>query len=423
MNFLINKLKLLRTHETFRNGVLFTFFSFLNSGINFFLLFVLAGFLSPQGYGKLNLFNTCLTLLAPLISLSTLGYVGVTYFQKNTDNFINIIKSIICISSLVFFLLGGISYSLYDYWEKWTGLGFDYIFYALAICFVQVFTLINLEVWRIEEKPVAYGVYSVLITGLNFFLTLLFVIYYHCEWEGRVYALLLGTGLFGAGSFYILGYKKYMNFKRFSLNYFRETLKFGIPLIPHQLSFWLRQGLDRFIINYYFTSEIVGIFSFAYNFANVIMILGTAFNATNSVYIYKNISSGAEVARLHLQKQTKLMTGFFIVVSAMVIVGAYLFSPWIFPKYTASLKYIFPLCTAAFFHCIYLLFVNYLFYFKKTKVLMNITVAVSIFHMCLSLAFTHYDVLITAYISLVSNFLICCIVALYTQRVYPIFKV
>lgn len=418
---LVQFFKTFHSSSTIKNGVLFSFFSFLNSGINFFLLIVLAGFLSINGYGKLNLFNTCITLITPLISFSTLGYIGVAYFRKSTPEFVNVIKSVCYISVVVFLFFCVISFCFKADWESWTGLSFEYILYAILICFVQIFTLINLEIWRIKEKVVSYGIYSLLVSGLNCCLTLLLVTQYHYGWLGRVYALIFGVGVFGFFSFYILWKKRYLNFQSVIQNVVTETLTFGIPLIPHQLSFWLRQGLDRFIINYYFTSEVVGIFSFANNFANIIMILGTAFNATNSVFIYKSISSGEEVMRLRLRAQTKFMVSFFAIIVLLVVAGAYFFSPLIFPQYITSIKYILPLCLAAFFHCIYLLFVNYLFYFKKTKRLMNITLACSIVHMCLSLAFTRYDVLITSYISLVSNFLICIAVILYSHKVYPIF--
>ena len=65
----------------------------------------------------------------------------------------------------------------------------------------------------------------------------------------------------------------------------KSALAFGIPLIPHSASAWIRQGLDRYVINYFYMATQVGIYSFAYNFANIIQIIGLAFNATNS-YIY-----------------------------------------------------------------------------------------------------------------------------------------
>ena len=74
---LINKI---RTNTLFRNGTLFAFFSFLNSGIGFLLLLVLASFIPPSEYGELNLFNTFVTLLSIFISLNATGIIAVDFF-------------------------------------------------------------------------------------------------------------------------------------------------------------------------------------------------------------------------------------------------------------------------------------------------------------------------------------------------------
>lgn len=48
----------------------------------------------------------------------------------------------------------------------------------------------------------------------------------------------------------------------------------GIPLIPHLATSWIKQGGDRYIINYYYTLAEVGIFSFALNLSNIIDMIG-----------------------------------------------------------------------------------------------------------------------------------------------------
>ena len=60
-------------------------------------------------------------------------------------------------------------------------------------------------------------------------------------------------------------------------------LLWGIPLIPHLATSFVRQGCDRFIINNYYTIEDVGIFSLALNLSNVIAIFGSGFNQSNSI--------------------------------------------------------------------------------------------------------------------------------------------
>ena len=191
-------------------------------------------------------------------------------------------------------------------------------------------------------------------------------------------------------------------------------------MIPHSASAWIRQGLDRYVINYFYMATQVGIYSFAYNFANIIQIIGLAFNATNSVYIYKNLANIEADTSRRLLKQTKVMTLFFAIITLCVYVGTSIFIPIFVPKYTDAISYLFPLCVGAFFQCVYYLFVNYLFYYKKTKKLMYITFSMSLFHVLLSVLLTRYSMMYTAYVTMIVNMMIVLGVFLYSRRVYKL---
>lgn len=131
------------------------------------------------------------------------------------------------------------------------------------------------------------------------------------DWQGRLYAQLVTCILFSSVSIVFLIKGNYLTFTVPSAKRIKDTLSFGIPLIPHGLSFWARQGLDRYIINYAYSQAIVGMFSFSFNFANVIQIVGTAFNASNSVFLFRSLSSDSETTRKMLRKQERLMLLFF----------------------------------------------------------------------------------------------------------------
>lgn len=403
-----------------RNGILFSFFSFLNNGISFFLLLIIAGFISPEGYGELNLFTTLIVLLSFLISLNTTGILSVDFFNLPKSEMAKMVNVVLFISTGMFLILFIFLLFFSSFLEIKIGLSSYYQLIALLICYFQVFSAVNLDFFRLEEKVIQYGIYSVSATVLNFVLTILFVVYWDADWEGRVYAQLGVCVCFFFISICLMVGKKYLCIREtFNKLYLKNALSFGVPLIPHSMSFWFRQGLDRYIINNFYSVSAVGIFSFSYNFANIIQTVGVAFNATNSVFIYKEISKGAG-ARCILKKQTKIMLVFFLLFSLCIYLAASIFIPILLPKYTDSIKYLFPLCLSSFFQCMYLLFVNYLFFFKKTKKLMYITFSLSILHALLSLWLTQYSMMYTAYVGLITNLLIALSVFIYSRRVYKV---
>lgn len=410
----------LRRNRTVKNGALFAFFSFLNSGFNFFLLILIADFIAPEGYGKLNLFTTFVTLFSFLLPLNSTGIIGAVFFRESIANVRKTINAVFLITGFVFFVFSLVVLFCAPILGDVVGISAIYQWIALWICFFQVCTTVNLDIWRLEEAPIKYGCYSFAMVLLNFVLTICFVVFLKYDWLGRIYAQFVVGGIFFIFSLLLLLKRGYLVALFPDKRIFLNVLAFGIPLIPHAVSFWLRQGLDRYIVNYFYDSTQVGLLSFSFNFANVIQILGTAFNATNSVFIYKNLAENTGIVRKKLHRQTILMLLFFVGVTIVVCLGANIFIPFLFPEYKGCVSFLYPQCLGAMFHCFYLLFVNYLFFYKKTKGLMYITFSFSVLHVFLSFVLTEYSMYYTLYIGLLSNILIALSVFLYSRRIYKV---
>jgi len=422
-NLFCHKLLSFSRNTTLKNGTLFSFFSFLNSGINFLLLIIIAKFISPEGYGKLNIFSTTVMLLSFLIHLNTQGIISVNFFKESRKVLPRTINTVFLITIFCFLLYGGIIILYGNIINCSLNISTKILLTALIICFFQVFSSVNLDLWRLEEKPISYGIYSVCNVTGNFILTLILIIGFKYGWIGRIYSQILMAFIFFIVSFFYM-YKRHYLKKILPLSEdIKDALSFGVPLIPHSTSFWLRQGFDRYIINACYNSSLVGLFSFSYNFANIIQIIGSAFNATNSVFIYKSLSdqsSSTEIKR-RLQKQTKWMLVFYVGITLIICVASIMFIKTFVPQYLGALKFIIPQCFGAMFQCVYLLFVNFLFYYKKTKKLMYITFSFSLLHAVLSLILTKFSIYYTAYIGLLSNFLIALGVYLYSRKIYKLF--
>lgn len=413
----------IKSSTSIKNGILFTFFATVNNGLNFLLIFILSVYLSKEDFGVLNLFNVLLLIITVIISLGTQSYFGIVYFKKNKYYLNKVLNAIFIISVITFIILIIFIIVFSTFLTNILGFSTIYQIYALIICFFQLFYSINLEIYRLEEKPIQYGMMTLVWLLLNFIITLVFCICFKYGWVGRVDAQVIASLILIVANVVFLRKKGYLkiDFPRWS--FYSKVLKFGLPLIPHSSTVWIRQGFDRYIINLYFGATLVGAYSFAYTFSGVIMMIGTAFNATNSVYIYKNLQKNdIEQTRRVLSKQIYIMTFIFLFVTIIGILVGYLIVLFFIPKYTDALKFMIPLGLAAFFQCIYYLFVNYLFYFNKTKNLMYITFSISIVHFACSFFLTRYSVVFTAYLSLISNILICLFVAYFANKTFPLIK-
>lgn len=383
-------------------------------------MMLMARYVQPESYGQLSLFTTMISLLSIFICLNTNGMIGVNFFTASKDVIQRFLNVTLITSLLVylFFLTG--TFLMKSQFEDWTGLDTAFQFCAISVCLLQVVSSSLLDIWRLEEKVGRYGVFSMLMVISNLVLTVLFVALMKLDWQGRVYAQVLTCVLFSIIAFIVLVKKGYLK-RVFPLKKdFVEGYKFGIPLIPHSTSFWLRQGLDRYIINAFFVQSAVGLFSFAYNFANIIQIIGSAFNASYSVNIYKTLATADADSMRVLRRNCRYLLSVYLLLTLAVCLFASMLIPLVFPKYSDCIIYLFPLCGGAMFQCFYLVYVNILFFYKKTKKLMYITFTCSLLHCLLSFLLTKYGVIYTAYISLFSNMLIFMGVYGYSRRMLSV---
>lgn len=422
MQFPLKNLFALRHNKTLQNGALFSLFSFLNAGISFVLLIIIAKFISPEGYGKINLFSTTVQIFTYFICLNTSGIISVVFFRKDGTEFKRTINTVLALTIGCFLFLTLILLLINERLEKAIGLDFFFQWIALWICLFQTLAQLNLNIFRIEEKVKQYGFYSVSSAILNFALTILLVVTFKYDWKGRIYAQLLVCFCLFAFSVSFLVKNKYITLIKPNKQSLREALAFGLPLIPHSATPWLRQGLDRYFINVFHNTAQVGLFSLSINFANIILMIGDAFNQTNSVYIFKNLAAeNQDEIKRRLRKQTIFLSGLFAVITLLIIAGTYVIIPLIFSSYADAVKYVPFLCVSMFFKCIYLQFCNYLFYYKKTLGLMYITFSLSLLHAGLSFCLTRYSIIYTTIISAGIDCLITTGVILYSRKFYKVF--
>ena len=384
-------------NKTIRNGGLFSIFAFFEQGCGFVLLIILARYINPGEYGELSLINTVITLLGFVIALSTQGYVSVSFFRKSREQFHKDFSSIIAI---VLFMLLIFSIALLLFPNTLSSLAqidIRYLWIALCISVTSVFSSIMFNYFRIREKVLKYGLASSSIAIANFVFSLLLVISFGMGWKGRIYTQLL-CGLI----IFVVSIVVFSSNKLFTFNIEWKDIKtiliWGIPLIPHLATNWIRQGCDRYIINSHYGLDEVGLFSFALNLTNVIAIVGFAFNSSFSVTIYQTLSDDKIDKNAKLKKLSLLIIAVYLGVTVLTLIGGTILCPLLLPKYTGSLPYFWILALFGLLQCLYYIYCNYLFYYGKTKNLMYITFSTAIVHLLLSLFLTKYSLFFTCII-------------------------
>lgn len=416
-----NTYKKIVSNNTILNGVLYTFFSFCNTGVNFLLLLVLSKFLSPSEYGYLNLFNTIVLLLSILISCNTEKIICVDYYRVTKDYTSNTITSILLFSLGVGCLLSGLTIILKDIIALEFGFDVKYIIVAISYCICNLVSSVNLAIWKAESHPKSYGIYSLSIVFFNCIGTIILLIFFSLGWISRALSQFYVSVIFAIIGLFVLYKKEYLGIKAMPkwIN-LKTALHFGLPMIPNSISWWAMQGVNRFVINSHYGPAEVGLYSFATNFANILQIIGVAFAQSYHVDVYQKLSKKESGYCDYLKKISRKLIITFGVLAIIIVLFSYLIIPILFQNYIDSLKFLLPLFIGAYAHCVNLLFVCYLLYNKKTKWLMNITFVVSGLNVLLGVLFIQYNLLLAAYISMISEILIMITYMYYAYKLEKI---
>ena len=383
-------------NETLRNGLFFTIFSFINKGVNFLLLIILAKYISPTEYGYWSLFGTIIMFIGYFIAMTTQGYLSISFFQEGMYGVKKTFSCIVSTSIIVTFLLCIFVFFLQPLLNAYLNFPWRYLYLAIGISFFTIYSNVCLDFFRIKKNAKLYGIFSCGSTILILSVSIFFVKFLLLGWVGCVLAQLACASLFG-----LIGILLFLHLGCLSLPdkiHWKKMLLWGIPLIPHLATNFIQQGCDRYIINYFYNVEQVGFFSFAYSLAAAIMMIGSGFNDANSVSIFEilgNKNLKLENKTSLLKKQKKNIFLVYLFCSVVVTVLCVILVPIFLPQYTPSINYFALLAIYAFLQCIYFLYANYLFFFKQTKKLMHITVTFAILHLAISLIFTQHSILYT----------------------------
>ena len=419
----MSRIKIFSVHKNnlFKTGALFAFFSAINNGLNFLLVIGLSIYLSKADFGRINLFLILIMVISNIISLGTESFFAVNYFNNHKFRLIKILNAIIYITASISILLLLCSYFIgSNYIIKYT-LGRNILYAAITICFFQFFQTILLEVYRLEENVWKYGLVTFVWVILNFTLTFLILFNTNLTYKSRIYSHLISATIMFLISVFILYKKKYFSLTFPSISIIKKCLNFGLPLLPHNSTAWLRSGLDRYFISFFFNATLLGMYSFAYNLSGILLMTGTAFNSINSVYIYKTLSNKDHASK-SIQQQIKFMLKLYFVIALLGYMISITIIKLFIPKYIDSISFLIPFFIAALFQCYYYLFVNFILYYKQTKRLMYITFSVSITHAILSFILTRYSISYTAYLHVISNITICLLVYLLSLKFIPKFN-
>lgn len=404
-----------------KNSILFVLFELINKAVPFLLLPVLTRYLTPEDYGIIASFTALVSFLAIFVGLSGHGAIDANFFRLK-KNKLGIYIANVLIVLLFTTLLCLISISIFSsFIENKLAISIEWQILAVIVALGQFVTLINLSLWVIEQKPIQFGIYQLLQTILITVISIVLIVGYSYDWKGQLLGVSIGTLVFSFFSINILFRRGYMNL-RIDKSSIKDFLKFGIPMVPHQLSGWLRSQGDKFIIISILGSGATGLFAAGQQMGLIMSILMGSLNKALYPILFKFLSTKVDnEGKKNLVKISYLLfIGIFFAGIALVFLLKILYPYFLGKDFQSSLLLTQLIIFGFVLEGFYFIVVNYLFYFKKTAKLAKVTFSVSILHIILSyILIKLFGVVGAGYALIVSGFIQFILIWHLSNKVYP----
>ena len=385
----MRNIPVLLKHKLISNYGIYLGANILSSAIPFLFLPILTRYLSPSDYGLVSTFKILLSISSILIGVNTHGALTRTYFKLQEIDFKKYLYNLLIISLASFLIFSIITESIIHSQILLKEIPKRWLSFVVLFSIFESWSNLLLSLWRVQEKAFKFGLFNVFKSLFNVALTIFLVVHLEMGWQGRTLSTIAVGLIFGAFSLWHLWHHQisnnYFQSTSIQIDHLKNALSFGLPLIPHALSGWVINYIDRFFIASMVGMSDVGIYSVAYQIGNIIGILALSFKQALSPFLFKELKKDNYQAKVKIIKFTY---AYFFIISLLAISLSLVFSvaaPFLigqgFQDATQYVKWV-ALGYAA--NGMYFMVVNYIFYAEKNYFLPFITVFSAIVNIALN---------------------------------------
>ena len=257
------------------NTVIFAISNFSSKLLSLFIQpFLTYAMKEVQEVGVTKLTSQCANLLIPLVSLGT-SFAVIRFGLDRANN-----KKQVFTSGLVTILMGFVLMLLAYPIIRLLPVFSDYA--ALLYVYVLVSCLRTLCTQFVRSRQLnrLVAIDGILCTGATLLFYVLFLVVKPLGATGYLLAIICGDGCSTLFVFCAAGLWRYIDFHHFNQRLWRAMLRYALPMIPAQISFWIINASDLFFVAGMMGDEGTywsGLLGTGYFLPTILTTLGTIF--------------------------------------------------------------------------------------------------------------------------------------------------
>ena len=362
----------------------FVLCSLVQKGISFLTTPLFTRLMTLNSYGKVVIYQSWMEIIAIIITFNlTTGVFNkaMIKYERDRDGYTSsslFLTSILTITFFLFYL------SCKSFWNAI----FDLNTPMVSMLFIEIFISSAMSFWsirnRFEYKYKSVIFFTLVVAVFAPVISVLCVLHVEDDHqaEARVFGVLLVKVVVYLIVFVIIFYRgrKYIQF-----DYWKYSLMYNLPLIPHYLSQQVLTQSDRIMISKICGSGDAAVYGVAYQLSNVCFIFTLAMHNSFTPWTFENLRDRKYKDIGKVAFEIELAIGIVCFLFS-------LFSPELISilggsKYAEAIWIVPPVAMSILFQTIYTFFANIEFYYERTKIVMIASIFVAIANIILNSIF------------------------------------
>lgn len=403
-----------KSNDYTKNTIILLIGKFTTQFMSLFLLPLYTRYLLTSDYGIVDLYQTYISLLVPVLLLcldSGIFRFLIDLRNKDSNEKKKLISSvfILLLFQLVFLGIIGCIFNFF--------LDLKYFIWILVNIGSVMLSNICLQIVRGLGHNVKYSIGSIITGGIILFYSIISLVFFNANASSILIANSLGNIFCFLFLFISSNIYNYLDFSLFSKETLKNVLKYSIPLVPNALSWWIVNASDRTIISFFINASANGIYSVSCKFSNIL-------NGIFGIFTM----SWQESASLHINDKdnsvffskmiNKIFMLFVCISSLLISVLPFAFNLLVGNDYIDSYNYIPILLLSNTFNVLIGLFGGIYIAKKLSKKLTSTTIIAAIINLVTNLVMIKFIGLYAACFSTLISFLIMSIYRYYDVKKY-----
>ena len=233
--------------------------------LSFLLLSLYTSKLTPAEYGTYDFLVNLQLLIVPILTLYMEESMFRFLIDADTENKKKTIISqtfiYVGIMTVIFILVASIVCGIIKY-----EYAVPFILYIVSCVFIGMSNALARGLSKIK----LYSVSNFILGFVTIILNILFITVFNMGVYGLLYAIVIANFITSIIVFIRLKFFKYVDIKRFNRKQMKDMLKYSLPLVPSNLSWYIISLSDRLMLTGMAGTAVNGIYSVANKFPYIL---------------------------------------------------------------------------------------------------------------------------------------------------------